>query len=144
MSFSLILAAISVVLFAYWFRYSCILILRTRTAEDYALDVCRANGMTFAQIRIAIDSQGSMDLDKAYTSLTQDFALVSQLLEQKASEETGFEHKLLGANFQVTKLWFQVSRMVGLGTARTALTEMADTVAYFANSFGEASATSNA
>src|SRR5712672_3561720 len=51
----------SVVLFAYWFRYSCLLILQSRVASDqsYAL----GSGLTFptVQKRLKVDT-GSLDL----------------------------------------------------------------------------------
>jgi hypothetical protein len=146
MSFSLILIGVSLALFGYWFRYSCVLILRTRTAEDYALDVCRANGLSFAQVRGAMEAEGSVDLDQVYRALDRDYAIVTQLLEQQSSpgDNNVLEAKLLRANFRVTQTWFRVSRSLGLSQSRVALEEMADTVAYFANSFGELNASSAA
>jgi hypothetical protein len=141
MTFSLILAGISVVLFAYWFRYSCVLILRTRTAEDFSQEVCRANSMSFVQVRSAIEAEGAVDLDQAFDALERDFSMISSLIERHGqADENGVEHKLLGVNYRVTKAWFKVSRAVGLKSAKSALREMADTVAFFANSFGQATA----
>jgi hypothetical protein len=142
MSFSLILIGISLALFGYWFRYSCVLILRTRTAEDYAVDVCRANGLSFAQVRGAMEAEGAVDLDEVYDALDRDYGVVTQLLEQQSTLGDGnaLETRLLRANFRVTQAWFRVSRSLGLRSSKEALTEMADTVSYFANCFGELNA----
>jgi hypothetical protein len=146
MSFSLFLIGISVALFGYWFRYSCVLILRTRTAEDYAEDVCRANGLSFAQFRAAIGAEGSVDLDQAYNALGHDYSVVTQLLERQSSsgDENLLEQKLLKANFRFMQAWFRVSRACGMNSAKQALEEMADTISYFANSFGQLNASTSA
>ncbi len=146
MSFSLIMIAVSLALFGYWFRYSCLLILRTRTAEDFSADVCRANGLSFVQLKSAMESEGSVDLDQAYTALGRDYGVVTQLLEQQPAmaAEISLERRLLHANFRVTQAWFRVSRAMGLASAKSSLEEMADTVAYFANNFGQATSASQA
>ncbi len=146
MSFSLLLIGISLALFVYWFRYSCLLILRTRTAEDYALEVGRANGLSFHQVRGAIEAEGRPDLDQLYTALDRDFQIITNLLDRLsgAGDENALEGKLLRANFRATQTWFRVSRSLGLPSATNALEEMADTISHFANSFGELSASSAA
>jgi hypothetical protein len=146
MSFSLILIGISLALFGYWFRYSCLLILRTRTAEDFAGEICRENGLSFVQLKSAMDAEGAFDLDAAYSALQHDFGVVTQLLEQQAAANEGncLEHRLVHVNFHFTQAWYRLSRSLGLASARASLEEMADTVAYFANSFGELNAASRA
>ena len=146
MSFSLILIGVSLALFAYWFRYSCILILRTRTAEDFALEVGRANGLSFLQVRGAMEAEGSPDLDELFNALDRDYNVITQLMEKLSSseDENVLETKLLKANFRISQMWFRASRSFGLRSAKTALTEMTDTVAHFANSFGQLSAGSAA
>ena len=47
MAISIIIIVLSTALFVYWFRYTCVLILRTRDARDYAQHVAEVNHLTF-------------------------------------------------------------------------------------------------
>ena len=143
MSFSLILIGLSLAPFAYWFRYSCLLILRTQTAEDYSGEVCRANGLSFDLVKGQIDMNSNPNLIELYRSLERDYRVVSQLLDQisgSAQSENILETKLLRANFRVTQAWFRVSHVLGLRSSVSALQEMAETIGHFANSFGQQNA----
>ncbi len=148
MSFSLILIGLSLALLAYWFRYSCLLILRTQTAEDYSREVCRANGLSFDLVKGQIEAEPNVNLGDAnlralYQSLERDYQVVSQLLNQvsmQSQDVNMLETQLLRANFCVTQVWFQVSHKLGLKSSVGALEEMADTIGHFANAFGEQSA----
>ena len=143
MSFSLILIGLSLAPFAYWFRYSCLLILRTQTAEDYSGEVCRANGLSFDLVKGQIEANTDPNLIELYRSLERDYRVVSQLLDQisgSAQSENILETKLLRANFRVTQAWFRVSHVLGLRSSVSALQEMAETISHFANSFGQQNA----
>lgn len=145
MSFSLILIGLSLALFAYWFRYSCILILRTQTAEDYSGEVCHANGLSFDLVKGQIEANTDPNLIELYRSLERDYRVVSQLLDQvsgSSQNENMLETKLLRANFRVTQTWFRVSHALGLRSSVSALEEMAETIGHFANTFGQQSAAS--
>ena len=145
MTFSLTLIGLSLALFAYWFRYSCLLILRTQTAEDYSGEVCRANGLSFDSVKGQIEKNTNPNLIELYRSLERDYRVVSQLLDQisgSAQSENIFETKLLRANFRVTQAWFRVSHILGLSSSVFALQEMAETIGHFANSFGQQNAAS--
>jgi hypothetical protein len=143
MSFSLILIGLSLALFAYWFRYSCLLILRTQTAEDYSREVCRANGLSFDLVKGQIEAASNPNLSALYESLERDYRVVSQLLDQvsmQSQQDNVLETKLLRANFRATQAWFLVSHKLGLKSSASALEEMAETIGHFANAFGEQSA----
>lgn len=145
MSFSLTLIGLSFGLFAYWFRYSCILILRTQTAEDYSGEVCHANGLSFDLVRGQIEVNKNPNLIELYHSLERDYRVVSQLLDQisgSVAEENMLETKLLRANFRVAQAWFRVSHSLGLRSSVSALEEMAESIGHFANAFGQQSAAS--
>ena len=142
MSFSFLLIGLSLALFAYWFRYTCLLILRTQTAEDYASEVCRVNGLRFDQVKGLI-GQTDTNLDELYRSLERDYRIVSQLMEQvsgSSKDDNALQNRLLTANFRVSQAFFRVSRTLGLGSSAKALEEMADTIGHFANNFGQFSA----
>lgn len=48
---SVLIMAVSIALLLYWFRYSCVLILSTRTTRDYSASVALANQLSFPEFR---------------------------------------------------------------------------------------------
>jgi hypothetical protein len=137
---SILIIAISGVLFVYWFRYTCILILSTKTSKDYARQVAAANRLEFVEVQGALSGSGGVELDPLARALDRDYAIVNQLLEQTAGLEMGgatMEHHMLRLNFHAMQAWYRVSRRVSESSARSALHEMALVVGHFANAFGE-------
>ena len=47
---SLLIIVVSTVLLIYWFRYTCLLILRTPTARDYASGLAAANRLMYPDV----------------------------------------------------------------------------------------------
>lgn len=141
MTLSLFLIGISVALFGYWFRYSCMLILRTQTAEDFSADVSRANGLSFDRVKGQLEA-GNLNVAELYQSLERDYAIVNKLLDQISTNTdiNLLEIKLLRANYRFNQLWFRFSHNLGLRSTFSALEEMADTVGHFANACGQQNA----
>ncbi len=46
---SLLIIVVSTVLLIYWFRYTCLLMLRTQTARDYASGLAAANRLMYPE-----------------------------------------------------------------------------------------------
>ncbi len=143
MAFSILLIALSIALLAYWFRYSCLLIVHTRTAEDFAVGVVKANQLSFATIKQKLEKGEAQELAPLYTSLLRDYELVTKLMAQASREEEKLEDKLVQLNFRMTQFWFRAANALGLKLATGALEEMADMVAHFANSIGEQQVAAN-
>jgi hypothetical protein len=147
---SILIIAISTVLFFYWFRYTCMLILSTRTSKDYTGDVATLNQLQFLQVqgalRESVSSEG-LALDKLVNALENDFNLVSLLLRQAAqltsdgeADDASLEHYLLRLDFWAMGIWFRVTRQISRSAALGALHEMSMVVGHFANAFGERAA----
>jgi hypothetical protein len=127
----------SVALFVYWFRYTCLLMLSAKTAQDYAGDVAMANQLSFPEVQARLREDSATDLGGLQASLDRDFAMVTYLLEHAANPSKGsaaLENKMLQINYKAMRLWFSISR------SRQALEEMASVVAHFANAMGERAA----
>jgi hypothetical protein len=146
---SIVIIALSLMLFLYWFRYTCLLILSTKTAKDYTTQVAAANQLEFpvilSQLKItAATVEDSMDMGTLQQSLERDYRLLTGLLRHAAQFQVGgltVEQRMLMIDYQVMKLAFTVSqRFTQADHARNALSEMADIVAHFANAMGERSA----
>jgi hypothetical protein len=129
-------------LFAYWFRYTCLLILSAKTARDYTSDVAFSNQLGFPAIQAQLN-QGTPDLDRLRTALDNDYRIVRQLLRYLPKTEEGpspLETQMLAINYRLMGAWYQVTRHVSGSAAARALGEMSMVVAHFANVMGEQTA----
>jgi hypothetical protein len=140
---TVVIIASSALLFGYWFRYTCLLMLNTRTARDYASDIAMANQLSFANVQTQL-SQASADLGGLRASLDRDFAVVSKMLDQASAGQAGIEQKMLAIHYRLMGVWYAVGSHVSPTAARQALEEMSMVVAHFANSIGEAAASPSA
>jgi hypothetical protein len=133
---SLILAA-SVVLFVYWFRYTCVLIIDAENSRQYAAKVAMANRLSFNEVQQRLE-EGKVSLDLAYRSLDNDFRIISYL-QQHAAGLAGesFEKKLLSLDYKMMQFWYRVSRSVAPSQARKALQEMTAILSFFAEQMGQ-------
>ena len=129
----------SVVLFAYWFRYSCLLILQARTKESYTLQTAGANGLRFPAVQEQLRSaaQQAGELDRLHIHLSNDYRILSLLL--RCSSDMGMdplEQRMLMLDYSVMHVWYRLMRRAAPPQARQALEEMSNIVSYFANSVG--------
>lgn len=141
---SILIMAISMAAFAYWFRYTCVLILNTRTTRDYSAEVAAANRLSFAGVQNLLQSSQTGDLDGMQRSLDRDFRLMSSLMRRAGAVNVGeiaLEDILLRLDFQLMKLSYRVTRSFSEAKSRAALVEMSRIVEHFANAFGERMAT---
>src|SRR3954462_2652271 len=83
----------SVLLFGYWFRYTCLLILSTKTVRDYASDVAAANQLAFVEIQSQLRG-ASPELDRLRQLLDRDYAVLTSLLKHTSgvqARDSGIE-----------------------------------------------------
>jgi hypothetical protein len=138
-----VVIASSVLLFAYWFRYTCMLILSAKTTRDYAGDVAAANQLAFLEVQNQLRTGHRSDLGRLRSSLDRDYAVITYLLEHAASpskQVSAIENQMLAINYRLMGAWFSISRRFSTSAACRALNEMAGVVAHFANAMGERAA----
>jgi hypothetical protein len=137
----------SVLLFGYWFRYTCLLILNTKTARDYAGEVIMANQLSFLEVQSQLQRQAPAELDGLQMALDRDYAIVTYLLKRAMNGGPGLvalETRMLKIDYRLMRAWYRVSRSVSVGAAREALKQMSLVVAHFADSVGECNAAASA
>ncbi|HEV2201063.1 MAG TPA: hypothetical protein VGR73_14695 [Bryobacteraceae bacterium] len=141
---TIVVTASSMALFGYWFRYTCLLILSTKTARDYAGEVAAANQLGFPEVRSQLQAS-SPNLDRLRDALDRDYAVLSGLLKQAGSlEQSAMEKWMLEANYRFLRSWYNTSRRFSPAAAARALDEMSQVIAHFANVMGESAACSAA
>jgi hypothetical protein len=134
-----VITASSVLLFAYWFRYTCLLILSARTTRDYAASVAQANQLGFLNVQARLQ-EGALDLDVLKTALDRDYEVVTYLLKHASNAvdgEDSMEKRMLEINYRLMNGLYSVSRKFSPTVAARAIEEMSQVVAHFANSMGE-------
>ena len=138
---SVFVLIVSVLLFAYWFRYTCLLILSTESARDYTRPVADANGLMFLQAREALASQVSATaLRELKRNLDRDYQLVTYLLRNAGTEDgQDVEHVILRLDYRLMRIWYAASHLLSASAARKALLEQATVIAHLANAMGERS-----
>jgi hypothetical protein len=138
---SVTLTVSSILLFCYWFRFTCLLIVNARPAHDYAGAVAGANGLSFPQVQSALREGGPADLEGLQKSLDRDYALIRSLLSTPDSADPGLlEDRMLQVHYLLMGMWCRVSRHLSSHSALHALEEMSLVVAHFADAIGERAA----
>lgn len=136
------LIATSVVLFCYWFRYGCLLILAAQALHDYSGEVAEMNQLSFGEVRSRLHRSDAPDLDSLHECLERDFAVITYLLENTpvSNFDTGFEDAMLQIHFRAMSACFHLTGKHLRGYAADALEEMALVVAHLADQLGERAA----
>lgn len=137
----------SFLLFGYWFRYTCLLILSAKTTRDYAGEVATANRLGFLEVQSQLREGATVELDRLQAALDRDYALLTYLLKHAshgATSESPLEARMLKTNYRLMGAWYRLSRPFSLSASRRALEEMSLVVAHFANMMGERAAACSA
>ena len=137
---TLIITLSSILLFVYWFRYTCVLIVSAKTVRDYASQVAMANQLSFLQVQAQLSDHATANLDRLRDMLDRDYAVVTGLMEQASINGSGLEQRVLAINYRVTRAWYAASSQFSPRAARQALEQMSQVVSHFANSVGECAA----
>ena len=130
----------SSLLFVYWFRFTCVLILSAKTAHDYAANIAAANHLSFPEIQVQLQQAAAGDFDRLKDLLDRDYALVLQLMSQMEAGKSGIEERMLSIHYFLTGVWYRTSVRFSANYGRQALEQMSQVVAHFANTVGEAAA----
>jgi hypothetical protein len=132
---SVLIIAISVVLFVYWLRYSCVLLLRSaqeRTVEAKVAD--ERFGVAAVLERLKTEA----DLAPLERALERDYHVVTYLIEHAADLElASIENKLLVLDYKLMRVWSRLTRTVAPQQSRRALSEMASVLKVLVGQMGE-------
>lgn len=129
----------AIMLFSYWFRYMCRLVLSAAASQDCAASVTQTHHLCFREAQLRL-RYGATELDWLKEMLDRDYAVVAGLLSHAENSQPGIERRMLAIHYSLAAVWFKASSKISTAAARAALQEMSLVIAYFANSVGEASA----
>jgi hypothetical protein len=126
---SLLIIGCSLILLAYWFRYSCVLILRNSTEAPSRVTEADSR---FAAERIRQQVFTATELEPLQRLLERDYRLLVYLQDHAAGMGLhSMEDRLLVLDYQILQYWYQVTRTIAPEFARRALAEMSDVLLVF-------------
>lgn len=120
---SLLILVFSLVLLIYWFRYTCLFMLRSRAAES----ACRENGLSFGRM------DPNTPLTELENALERDYRMLVYLLEHASGLSVqSVEERILMLDYRAMRLWYWVTRTAAPVQARKSLEEMSQILRYLA------------
>jgi hypothetical protein len=133
---SILIIVFSSALLLYWFRYTCILLVRTGAEEMRSFSPQAQGSFSFAEIQNRL--QSGDELDPLHTSLQRDFQVLTYLVQHASGLQIeGFEERLLVWDYKFMQGWYSVTKTAAPEQAREALREMASVVGILAGRMGQ-------
>jgi len=134
---SLIIVAFSLALLLYWFRYSCILMLRN--AMEARTTVAANSQFSCWQVKELLGA--AVQFDTLERALDRDYRLATYLIEHASELDLNtIEDRLLVLDYRVMQWYYRMTRSAAPNYARRALVEMADVVGVLAGRLDERAA----
>jgi hypothetical protein len=131
---SALIFGFSLVLLAYWFRYSCLLLIRSH--GGHAASTPQTSRFSLRQIQDGLKL--GQDLDPLHAALRRDYQILMYLLEHASGlGSESFEDRLLALDYRLMQLWYRLTRTIFPRGARGALSEMASVVEILVYRLGE-------
>ena len=138
---TIVIMTLSLAMFVYWFRYSCILILESDWNEEKAREIACQNELAFdSSDALLARSASTVEMDKLRDSLDRDLRAIRNLMSEcPGLRETGasLESRMLMVDFQLMKAWYAVTRSMSQPKAQQALRSMSKIVGYMAGEVGD-------
>ena len=134
---SVVIIVLSLAMFVYWLRYSCVLILESRWSEEQTRAVAFQNELSFGSVEESLArADTAQAMDRIKDRLDRDLDRVLVLLSKcPGVQETGrsLECRILMLDYRLMTAWFALTRNAARPKAQSALREMALVVGYLAD-----------
>jgi hypothetical protein len=128
---SVLIITFALVLFVYWFRYSCLLLLR-RSADQ---PVAASERFNYGSVQEGL--KAGLELDPLRQSLDRDYRVLTYLLEHAAGLELEqLEYRLLVLDYKMMQAWYRLTKSAAPRQARRALGEMANVLGVLGGRIG--------
>ncbi len=137
---SLLIIGLSLILLAYWFRYSCLLLLNdsARSAAPAAEGMDLPSG--YREVRESLAE--ASELDPLHSALQRDYKILTFLIDHASGIGLGsLEDRLLVIDYRLMRWWYRLTKSVSRSAARRALAEMASVLDALARRVGSQAGT---
>jgi hypothetical protein len=133
---SIVVIVFSAGLLLYWFRYTCILLVRNGAEEVRTASAAVQSNFNYGQVQDRLSSDA--ELDPLHRSLQRDYQVLTYLVRHASGLELdGFEERLLVWDYRFMRLVYAVTRTAAPDQAREALGEMAAVLSILAGRIGQ-------
>ena len=130
---SILIIVCSLVLLIYWFRYSCLLLIRS---HQVALEPPPA-ASRFGLYEVQSGLKLGQALDPLHEALRRDYQLLMYLVQHASGLELeSFEDRLLVLDYRIMRRWYSLVRALFPAQARGTLSEMASILAILVDRMG--------
>jgi hypothetical protein len=139
---SVLIIVVSLVLMAYWFRYSCLLVVRNLKEQRQAAPVDDPR-FAFSKVQADLETAPSQallsgSLDPLHRSLDRDFQFLQYLVEHAAGLRLdSVDDRLLMIDYKVMRWWYRFTLLAAPEQARRALAEQATVLGILVNRLRE-------
>jgi hypothetical protein len=131
---SVLILVFSAVLLVYWFRYSCLLLLRHAAEQTDHSVADERFSIAMVLDRVRTEPQ----LDTLERALDRDYHMLTYLVKHAADLElASIENRMLILDYKLMRIWYRVTRIFAPAQARRALREMASALAAVARQTGQ-------
>ena len=119
----ILIITFSFVLFVYWFRYSCVLLLRNAAERSAGTE---PDDERFSVAKVMERLKAEPELEPLELALERDYHVVTYLISHAADLElASIENRLLILDYRIMRIWSRLTRTLAPEQSRKALTEMA-------------------
>jgi len=133
---SVLIIVLSMALLVYWFRYSCLLLLREQAELALAVPAAELSRFSFGDVRQRLASE--QNLDSLQSALNRDYRILVYLLEHAAGlGPDSVEDRLLVWDYKIMTWCYRLTRTMAPLQARQALSEMASVIGILAAKMSE-------
>lgn len=133
---SVLIIVLCSALLAYWFRYSCILLLRDSADEAGALSPAMQG--TFQRAAIQDGLENNAPLDPVHDLLARDYQVLTYLVRHSSRVKLeSFEERLLVWDYKCMQFWYGMTKTAAPDQARQALQEMAKVLTILSGRIGQ-------
>ena len=140
---SVFILTVSVALLVYWFRYTCILLLRNSGADG--VEPAKDLRLNFQLFQDSLDQGSGASLDTLHRALDRDYEVLTYLLEHAASLSLNpFERHVLAFDYRLMKVWYRLTLLFAPAQANRPVTEMTSIVRFLAQRIGRQAAQTRA
>jgi hypothetical protein len=128
---SILIIAFSLILFVYWFRATCRLLLRSHAEQRAAVPIV-SDQFSYPQVQTMLKTE--RELGALHSLLNRDFCVLTYVRQHAARLESGsFEDRLLILDYRIMQWYFRIMNVALPSQARSALSEMATVVGVLAH-----------
>ena len=133
---SILIISFSLVLFVYWFRYCCALLLRS--SEEQLVSTPVPADTRFGVAGVMERLRTEEELDRIHQTLNRDYRVFTYLVQHAAGLElSSIEDRLLLLDYRLMQLWYRITLTAAPRQAREALSQMASILNVLVRKMGQ-------